>query len=341
MFTNYVIKTFSNLNGFYTFLSKSCSKQNKHIFFLLLLYLYSLQNKVMKSDHQEIFSTIIGQKLPYDFGIAVVKVDQTLALRHRLLQNSVTYYSFTLVLKGEAVISLDGTEIRLRPNGMFICPPGIHFKMESASENYEAITLVAEENFTLGITEVRNVIRAAYFPIMLKKGGMTSLTDDGAVLIKSRMLEIFRYFYGENQTYRGESLRLLFALFILDILNIQNVLWIGKRSFTDRTANIIVDFIHLLHQHYRDHHDIPFYASRLSVTPIYLSRVIKKLTGRTVMNFINRMLQIDASIMLANSDIPIARIAETLNFANPASFCKFFVRETGLSPREYRKNYLK
>lgn len=290
-----------------------------------------------KSDHQEIFRTVIGQTLPYDLGIAVIKVDQMLALRHRLLQNSVTYYSFTIVISGEAIIQIDGNELRLRPNEMFICPPGINFSMEGASENYEAITLVAEENFTLGISEVRNVIRAAYFPIMLKRGTMTSLTEEETTIIKDRMKEIHRYYYKSNQAYRGESLRLLFALFILDILNIQQGLWIDRKSFTDHTANMMVDFIHLLHQNYRKHHDIPFYASCLSVTPIYLSRVIKKLTGRTVMNFINRMLQIDASTMLANSDTPIARIAETLNFANPASFCKFFVRATGMSPREYRK----
>lgn len=291
----------------------------------------------MKSDHQEIFRNIIGQPLPYDFGIAVVKVDRMLALRHRLLQNSVTYYSFTLTLKGEAVIILDGTETSLRTNEMFICPPGIHFSMESASEDYEAITLVAEENFTLGISEVRNVIRAAYLPIMLKKGAMSSLKEEGAALIKDRMLEIYRYYYKENQEYRAESLRLLFAIFILDILNIQKGLCIDRSLFTDHAANMLVDFIQLLHQHYREHHDIPFYSSKLSVTPIYLSRVIKKLTGRTVMDFVNRMLQIDASIMLANTDTPIARIAEALNFANPSSFCKFFVRETGMSPREYRK----
>lgn len=305
---------------------------------LLVLYRY-IRKKEMKSDYRDICINIIGQELPYDLGIAVVSVDQMVALRHRLVHNSVTYYSFTLVLKGEAVIILDGMEIRLTPDVMFICPPGINFSMESASENYEAITLMVEERFMNGISEVRNVIRAAYFPLMVKNEALTALSPEETALIKNRILEIDRYYKAANQAFRAESIRLLFALMILDILNIQQALWIDSRLFSDHKSNMVVEFIRLLHQNYRQHHNISFYSSRLAVTPIYLSRVIKKLTGRTVMNFINQMLQIDASTMLVNSDTPIARIAEILCFANPSSFCKFFVRETGISPREYRKNY--
>ena len=55
------------------------------------------------------------------------------------------------------------------------------------------------------------------------------------------------------------------------------------------------------------------------------------------MDYINRMLLMEASWLLQSTDLNIAEIAERLHFADQSSFGKFFHRMKGVSPKEYRK----
>ena len=93
----------------------------------------------------------------------------------------------------------------------------------------------------------------------------------------------------------------------------------------------------VLPQHFAQHHDIPFYADQLHISPVYLSRVVRQVTGRTVVDYINQMLLMEASFLLQTSGLSITQIADHLHFADTPSFSKFFSRLSGMSPKEYRK----
>ena len=69
---------------------------------------------------------------------------------------------------------------------------------------------------------------------------------------------------------------------------------------------------------------------------VYLSRVVRQVSGRTVVDYINQMLLMEASFLLRTSDQSITQIAARLHFADTPSFSKFFSRMKGLSPRDYR-----
>ena len=100
---------------------------------------------------------------------------------------------------------------------------------------------------------------------------------------------------------------------------------------------IFIGFIRLLPRHFAEHHDIPFYADQLHISPVYLSRVVRQVTGRTVVDYINQMLLMEASFLLQTSQLSITQIADHLHFADTPSFSKFFSRLNGMSPKEYRK----
>jgi len=74
-----------------------------------------------------------------------------------------------------------------------------------------------------------------------------------------------------------------------------------------------------------------------SITPVYLSRVVRQVTGPTVVDYINQMLLMEASFLLQTSPLSITQIADRLHFADTPSFSKFFSRLKGMSPKEYRK----
>ena len=86
-------------------------------------------------------------------------------------------------------------------------------------------------------------------------------------------------------------------------------------------------------------HNLKFYANSLFVTPKHLISVIKNSTGKTPGSLIDEAILNEAKQNLVNTTLSIAKIADRLQFADNASFSKFFKRNTELSPSQYRKKY--
>ncbi|MBR6263053.1 MAG: AraC family transcriptional regulator [Prevotella sp.] len=109
-----------------------------------------------------------------------------------------------------------------------------------------------------------------------------------------------------------------------------------KAKATSHREQMINRFVNLVSQNAHSERNIPFYADKLCVVPHYLSTLVKESTGHTVMFWINKAAVKEIMIWLTYSDEPAAEIAKRMNFSNPSSLSKFFKRETGMSPSEYR-----
>ena len=104
-----------------------------------------------------------------------------------------------------------------------------------------------------------------------------------------------------------------------------------------REQTIFDRFIYLVNQYATREHQIRFYAEKMCLTERYLGTVIRQASGTTAKEWIDRALIEHIKIELKHSDKSIALISEGLNFPNPAFFSKYFKRETGMTPGEYRQ----
>ena len=80
-----------------------------------------------------------------------------------------------------------------------------------------------------------------------------------------------------------------------------------------------------------------FHGLKLYVTPRYLCTLIRETSGRTVMDWVNDAVLLEAKLMLCHTDKLVYQIADELYFPNPSFFCKFFRRMTGKTPNQYRQ----
>lgn len=102
-------------------------------------------------------------------------------------------------------------------------------------------------------------------------------------------------------------------------------------------ASILFDrFIALVREYHMSERSVSFYAGKISMDPKYLSRVIKKATGRTASEWIDSYVVLEAKHMLKYSDLPVKEIVYRLNFPTQAMFCKYFKAHTGFTPKGYR-----
>ncbi|MBO4488373.1 MAG: helix-turn-helix transcriptional regulator [Bacteroidales bacterium] len=110
-----------------------------------------------------------------------------------------------------------------------------------------------------------------------------------------------------------------------------------SRKASGRKEVIFHHFVTLVNQHADKEHNIAFYANKLCLTPNHLGSTIRKASGMTVQDWIHRRLIQQSKLLLMYSDLPISEIAEQLSFSTPSAFCKFFKKETQMTPGEYRE----
>lgn len=132
-------------------------------------------------------------------------------------------------------------------------------------------------------------------------------------------------------------LRHLCSLFLLQTAGLLYRHRANAPAFVKRPNEIFRSFKRLAVKNYRTAHDIAFYAGRLHISPTYLSRIVKQVTGHTVKAHLAELLCADARRLLSCSDLDIKEIADTLGFSDQSAFGKFFARQTGCSPLRFRR----
>ncbi|MEM7126828.1 MAG: helix-turn-helix domain-containing protein [Chloroflexota bacterium] len=85
-------------------------------------------------------------------------------------------------------------------------------------------------------------------------------------------------------------------------------------------------------------HTVGYYAQQLSVHPNHLNAVVKSVSGQTALQLIHHHLMQQAKALLAQTQMSVQEIAETLHFDSPNYFSRFFKKNSGVAPLTYRKS---
>lgn len=84
---------------------------------------------------------------------------------------------------------------------------------------------------------------------------------------------------------------------------------------------------------------VQYLANQLNVSPKYLSRLLKSLTGQNTQQHIHEKLIDKAKEKLSTTALTVNEIAYELGFEHPQSFSKLFKIKTSLSPKEFRQSF--
>lgn len=94
-----------------------------------------------------------------------------------------------------------------------------------------------------------------------------------------------------------------------------------------------------MHEHYDRPLRIADIAANVNLHPVYLQRIFKRATGQTVMAYLTAFRMEKAKMLLRQTDIPAADIADYVGIGSRQYFHERFKKHTGLTPAAYRRSF--
>lgn len=129
------------------------------------------------------------------------------------------------------------------------------------------------------------------------------------------------------------------ALVKMLIINIERACEGCDAEATQRSSmahETFIAFRSLIDKHYRTLHSVKEYASLLSMSPKTLTNHVSQCSPHSPLELINARLILEAKRRLRYSTMMVKEIAFDLGFDDPSYFVKFFKRQTGQLPADFR-----
>lgn len=246
---------------------------------------------------------------------------------------------FILVSQGELRVEVNGKEQMMAAASLLDLMDWASLRLLHASPDLRAYCLMPGREFTNdALANFKPcpdsyLVNRFYTPVL-------PLSAQECEVLERQFLLLASALGNPAHCYRQELACTYFKSFMLELGNITLARMAednASPSALSRRDALMMEFIRLVRQHFREEHLVDFYARELGVSSKHLSRIIKEVMGKTPHDVICHELIQHALVWLKADKLSIQGIAADLHFSDQASFCKFFKKWTGMTPGEYRK----
>lgn len=100
----------------------------------------------------------------------------------------------------------------------------------------------------------------------------------------------------------------------------------------------ISEIVQYINNHYSEELNLKALSRTFYISPYYLSRTFKRVTGFNLVEYLNLIRVKEAQKLLQGTDMKIIEVAQRVGFGSVAHFGRTFKRITSLSPLDYRKS---
>lgn len=239
--------------------------------------------------------------------------------------------------EGSTVLSFNMQEYRLQKNDLFLYIPKNIVQVQS-SENFRSHVIAITSDFIQRL----NIDTTRMMPLYLQFAAHPALplSDQECRTLRSFFTLIDHQTRMPDAPFIAEVLGGLVTALLYKVgCTLQSYLEAHPQEQTvtqNRAETYFRQFVFLLGEHFKTERSVGFYARKLCITPKYLTTLIRRISNKTVSEWIDSYVILEAKTLLKYSDMSIQEIAYALNFPNQSFFGSYFKRNTGMSPTRYK-----
>ena len=145
---------------------------------------------------------------------------------------------------------------------------------------------------------------------------------------------VWTIFYDSSN--KRSCTQITMGLLFLQLLNYMDKMETGGSKYDSEITAAVLSYIN---GHYTNG-TLSELSEQMGYDVYWLSREIRRRTGRTYKELLQEKRMQQAVYLLANSEIPVTDIIESIGYDNTSYFYRKFREKYGMSPKEYRKNYV-
>ena len=252
-------------------------------------------------------------------------------------------YMAFFCIKGEFEVEINLKKFTIRKDSMFIYTPGNIVRVTNIDpREKESVHFVV-----VAISE--DLMSSTRFDFSKLYNESLRLLESPCVVINENERELYRKYFDliqEVSKMRMPNMRESVTALISSIFYLMGAMWTdrltaakknGGDEMSTRSKIVLEDFLLLVRDYHTKERSLSFYADKLYLTPKYLSKLIKSVSGKSAHEWIDSFVILEAKNLLKYSDMSIKSIVYDLNFPNQTTFYRFFKTKTGMTPSEYRK----
>lgn len=239
-----------------------------------------------------------------------------------------------LCLEGSFDIEIDSIRYTVGKNHILVILPKQTIKSYKPSDDFDGHVTSISNNFS----EIREGFkRTTSLFLSLRSHPLAQISDEEVDLLNIYYTLLGKKAKDNENLLRDVTIQYLvqavffeFCRLLLKHIDTRNYKYLSHKEET------FEKFLKLVEECHNKERDISFYAGKLSLTPKYLSSLVRDVSGKLAGDWIEEYVIMEAKALLVSSDMNIQEICYELNFPTPSCFTRYFKRITGVTPSKFK-----
>lgn len=229
------------------------------------------------------------------------------------------FYAVYWIHEGNGTHIIDFKEYEIKPDRLFfINPEQVHFLHEAVRLRYSALQFT--EDFIMPFSSMgqRDI----------------DVFKDMDEEEKGRIALLFKQLYAESVSGLPNATAVIQSEINTLLLELE------RMGHTDTFLPIVPELLQrykrLIDNNFAKERQVQSYAMQLGISPNYLNVLAKRYFGKSALAMINDRVVLEVKRLLSRTDCDISEIAYIVGFNELSYFSRFFKRNTGMTPIEFR-----
>jgi len=267
------------------------------------------------------------------FGITEIKNHQTIEQQI----DSLKEYIKILFLRQHSQIVVDFQEFEIKNDTLFFISPAQIFRI-LPKPSVEGILLHYNRDFYCIEIHDKEVSCDGILYNNVFETPCVALNEADSIFMKNIFTEIHQEMHHDDIA-NEEMLRILLKQIIIKATRIWKKQHEMFHTEQQNQVEFLRKFSQLVEQNYTKLHGVAEYAEILHLTPKNLNKKITQLGKSSPNEIIKERIILEAKRLLAHTTRSVKEIAYHLGYEDDAYFVRFFSKQSGVSPQQFRKQY--
>ncbi|MEJ5106899.1 helix-turn-helix domain-containing protein [Chryseobacterium sp. MYb328] len=266
-------------------------------------------------------------------GIVVNRAEDSVRKGLTNYPHTVNGFICAICVKGRAELKINFQKRLLEPYTLMVVLPGSMMEPIEISEDLHIDTIFFDLDFISKDSLSSNYL----FFHEVRQIPCLRLNNEGFEIFRQHHTSISMHYHREESRSKADILQFLLLALLAEVKDVYNTNGKQGEKHT-RSAELTAVFFDLLYHHHKEERSVSFYAQKMHLTSKYLTTIIRKQTGKSILVWINEAVIAQAKSLLKTTNLSVMEITDVLNFTEPSLFCRFFKRYTSMTPSAYRGN---